>query len=123
VSALLSAKEGDSRRTGELIAHAVGIGRDFGHYHHTAYNIASACAALNRRDEAVKWLAAAADDGFPCYPYFDADPNLQPLRGHPPFNALMSTLRRQREQLAQIASPRRSRVVDLPTIARPGARR
>jgi DNA-binding winged helix-turn-helix (wHTH) protein/Tfp pilus assembly protein PilF len=123
VSALLSAKEGDSRRTGDLIARAVGIGRDFGHFHHTAYNIASACAALNRRDEAVKWLAAAADDGFPCYPYFEADPNLQPLRGHPPFRALMSTLRRQRQEFAQIASPRSSRVVDLPTTARPGARR
>jgi DNA-binding winged helix-turn-helix (wHTH) protein/Flp pilus assembly protein TadD len=121
VKALLFAKEGRLRETQEAIARAVRIGRDFGHFHHTAYNIASACAALNRSDEAGKWLEAAANDGFPCYPYFEADPNLQPLHGHPRFTELMSILRRQWQRFTQMAPHRRGIVVGLPSIARPGA--
>jgi tetratricopeptide (TPR) repeat protein len=121
VRALLLAKEAKSQETRELIARAISIGKDFGHFHHTAYNIASAWAALNRPDEAVKWLEAAADDGFPCYLYFEADPNLEPLRGYPRFTALMSTLRQQWQRFARIAPHRKSLVVGLPTIARPTA--
>ncbi len=83
MSALLLAKEGMARETQEMIAARFRIGKDFGHLHHTAYNIASAWAALDRPDEAVKWLEAAADDGFPCHPYFEADPNLESLRRYP----------------------------------------
>jgi len=52
------------------IARAAKIGRGFGHFHHTAHNIASAYAAMNRYDEAVDWLENAADSGFPNYTYF-----------------------------------------------------
>ena len=119
VSALLLAKEGKSQETEETIARAIRIGKDFGHFHHTAYNIASAWAALNRPDEAVNWLEAAADDGFPCYPYFEADPNLGSLRGHPRFTALLSTLRQQSQRFTRIGSHRKGSVVSLPVIARP----
>ncbi len=121
VSALLLAKEGKSQETQEMIARAIRIGKDFGHFHHSAYNIASAWAALNRPDEAVKWLEAAADDGFPCYRYFEADPNLESLRRHPPFTALMSTLRRQWQRFTRIAPHRKGLVVGLSTVARPNA--
>jgi len=121
VRALLLAKEGKSHETQEMIKRAIRIGKDFGHFHHSAYNIASAWAALNRPDEAVKWLEAAADDGFPCYPYFEADPALEPLRGHPRFTALMSTLRQQWQRFTRIAPHRKALVVGLPTVARPGA--
>ena len=119
VSALLLAKEGSSRRTAETVAHAISIGKDFGHFHHSAYNIASAWAALNKPDEAVKWLEGAADDGFPCYPYFEADPNLESLRGHPRFTALMSTLRQRWQRFTRISPHRKGSVVSLPVIARP----
>ena len=78
-------------------------GTGFGHFHHTAYNIASAYAALNEPDEAVKWLQAAADDGFPCYSYFEIDPNLDRLRAHSGFIALMLALQKQWKRFKQIA--------------------
>jgi DNA-binding winged helix-turn-helix (wHTH) protein len=121
VSALLLAKAGNSRRTEDLVAHAISVGKDFGHFHHSAYNIASAWAALHRPDEAVKWLEDAADDGFPCYPYFEADPNLESLRGHPRFTALMSRLRQRWQRFTRIAPHRKGSVVSLPVIARRGA--
>jgi DNA-binding winged helix-turn-helix (wHTH) protein/Tfp pilus assembly protein PilF len=121
VSALLFAKQNKPRETDEMIGRAIGLGKDFGHFHHTAYNIASAHAALNRADEAGKWLEAAAEDGFPCYPYFEADPNLNPVRDTPRVTALLSTLRRQWLRFAQIAPHRRGLIVGLPSVARTDA--
>jgi len=103
VNALLLAKAGKVRETNNMIARAIEIGKGFGHFHHTSHNIASAYAALNKPDEAVRWLEAAADDGFPCHSYFEKDPNLERLHGHPRFVALMSTLHRQRERLERLA--------------------
>jgi len=103
LKALLFAKLGQHRRAKQMIDGATAIGHSFGHFHHTAYNIASAYAALHRPDEAVRWLEAAADDGFPCYPYFANDPNLEALRGEPHFVALLTTLRRQSERFKQMA--------------------
>lgn len=31
---------------------------------------------MNKPEQAIKWLQAAADDGFPCYPLFESDPYL-----------------------------------------------
>jgi DNA-binding winged helix-turn-helix (wHTH) protein len=95
LDALLLAKQGKKQASEAAIASAITLGREFGHFHHTAYNIASAWAELNRPDAAVQWLEAAADDGFPCYPYFAADPNLARLRDDPRFAALLSALHRQ----------------------------
>jgi DNA-binding winged helix-turn-helix (wHTH) protein len=121
VRALLLAKEGQSHETQELVARAIAIGKDFGHFHHSAYNIASAWAALNRPDEAVEWLEAAADDGFPCFSYFEADPNLESLRSHGGFRTLLATLRQRCQRLARSAPPRKGFVVGLPSPARPSA--
>ncbi len=44
VRAILHAKKGDARRTEEDIRKAVALGQGYGHFHHTAYNIASAYA-------------------------------------------------------------------------------
>jgi DNA-binding winged helix-turn-helix (wHTH) protein/Flp pilus assembly protein TadD len=98
VRALLLARTGDRREARTAIARAIELGTGFGHFHHTAHNVASAYAALNELDSAVMWVEAAADDGFPCYPYFARDPNLDGLREYPPFVALMSALRRQWHQ-------------------------
>ena len=104
MKALLFAKDGQHRRAEQMIDRATAIGKSFGHFHHTAYNIASAYAALNEPDEAVRWLEAAADDGFPCYPYFANDPNLEPLRAQPRFQGLMTTLQRQSDRFKQLAA-------------------
>ena len=92
VKALLLAKAGKRTDAGELIQRAQKIGRSFGHFHHTAHNIASACAAMGMRDESVNWLKCAADDGFPNYTYFASDPNLEGNREHPPFIEFLSKL-------------------------------
>lgn len=98
VRALLSAKAGDSRAARRDIARSIELGTGFGHFHHTAHNIAATLTALQEPDHAVDWLEAAADDGFPCYPYFERDPNLEGLRDHPRFVDLMSALCRQSQQ-------------------------
>jgi hypothetical protein len=84
------------------IAQAIELGTGFGHFHHTAYNIAATYAALHESDEAVNWAEAAADDGFPCYPYFARDPNLDTLREFPRFVDLMSQLHKQWRYFKQI---------------------
>jgi tetratricopeptide (TPR) repeat protein len=103
VRALLLAKAGETRDARAAIARAIELGTDFGHFHHTAHNIAATYAALQERDEAVSWLEAAADDGFPCYPCFERDPNLDSLRGYPRFVNLMAGLQKQWHRFKQIA--------------------
>ncbi len=102
VKALILAR--NEKRTGanDAINRCSGMGKGFGHFHHTAYNIASAYASLDEPENAVKWLEAAADDGFPCYTYFTVDPNLDNIRSHAAFVDLMSTLQRQWQQFKSL---------------------
>ena len=104
VAALLWALEGKEREARAAIVRATALGQGFGHFHHAAYNIASSLAALGQSDDAVGWLEAAADDGFPCWPLFRGDPNLRPLHGHPRFAALLTTLQCRREAFREIAA-------------------
>ena len=103
VKALILAKRGKKTEAIRAIERAAEVGRGFGHFHHTAYNIASAYAILNNTDLAVKWLEAAADDGFPCFTYFQCDPNLDNLRSHPPFIAFMAGMEKQWKRFKHIA--------------------
>ena len=93
VKALLLANAGKANEAHDAIRHAVAIGKSFGHFHHTAHNIASAYSAMNKPGEAVAWLEQAADDGFPNLTYFEIDPNLNGIRGYPPFVEFLSKLR------------------------------
>ena len=102
VKALILARKGKRKEAEKAISRSAEIGKGFGHFHHTAYNIASAYAALDEGDKAVRWLGTAADDGFPCYTYFESDPSLDSLRTYPPFIDFMSTLRKQWERFKQI---------------------
>ena len=95
VKALLLANAGREDEALQAIARAEELGKGFGHFHHTAYNIACAFAALDRADEAVKWLENAADTGFPNYPYFEIDPNLESIRHSQKYIEFMSKLRNQ----------------------------
>ena len=100
---MLLAKAGKGREARSTIARAIELGTGFGHFHHTAYNIAASYAALQQADEAVSWIEAAAEDGFPCYPYFERDPNLDALRRHPRFVGLMSLLHKRWNHFKQLA--------------------
>ena len=56
-------------------------------------------AAVNSGNkQAVKWLQRAADTGFPCFPFFERDPLLDPMRRHPEFIRLFDRLRAAHEQ-------------------------
>ena len=98
VKVMLLAKAGKEREAEETIQRAVEIGQGFGHFHHTAYNIASAYALMNKPEQALKWLQFAADDGFPCYPLFESDANLNSLRKDERFIAFMAKLKQQWER-------------------------
>ncbi|MCA1589503.1 MAG: winged helix-turn-helix domain-containing protein [Acidobacteria bacterium] len=102
VKALLLAKAGDLKEAQKMIDRATEMGKNFGHFHHTAHNIASAYSAMGMLDESVKWLEYAADDGFPNYTYFASDPNLNGNRKHPPFIELMSKLKRQWQRFKEL---------------------
>jgi DNA-binding winged helix-turn-helix (wHTH) protein len=59
--AIWLAKAGDTARTEADIASATVKGKGFIHFHHTAYNIASAYALLHRPRQALEWLRTAAE--------------------------------------------------------------
>ena len=95
MKAMLFAKAGKRKEAEAAIRQAIEMGRDFGHFHHTAYNVATTYALLQKPKQAVNWLEAAADGGFPCYPLFANDPNLRSLRSDPAFKALLATMKSQ----------------------------
>src|SRR5262249_17317553 len=51
-------------------ARAVSGGQGSSHFHHTAYNLATAQALLGERAKAVEWLDRAVHEGMPCTPLF-----------------------------------------------------
>jgi eukaryotic-like serine/threonine-protein kinase len=96
--AILHAKAGQAHAAEKDIARALQVGEGFGHFHHTAHNIAAAYALLHRPALAVEYLRRAAEDGLPCYPLFDKDPFLANLRQDPGYLALMAELKAQWER-------------------------
>ena len=65
--------------------------------HHVAYSIGVAHAQLGNLDEAWRWLRTAADTGFPCLPWFERDPLLEPARQSPAFQSLLKYVRERRD--------------------------
>jgi tetratricopeptide (TPR) repeat protein len=97
IQAVLAASAGQERLAEEKINTAIEKGKGFGHFHHTAYQIACAYALMSKPEQAIRWLQAAADDGFPCYPLFESDRNLDKLRQDPRFITLLSKLKEKWE--------------------------
>jgi predicted Zn-dependent protease len=95
VQAVLAAAAGDRAGMESKIRAAVEKGRGFGHFHHTAYHIATAYALTKRPAEAARWLESTASGGFPCYPLFEKDRNLDPVREDAGFVASMAKLKQQ----------------------------
>jgi TolB-like protein/Flp pilus assembly protein TadD len=95
LEAVLAASANDERRAEAKIHLAIETGKGFGHFHHTAYHVAVAYALLHKAAQAVTWLEAAAMDGFPCYPLFEKDANLDNLRGDTRFVEFMTTLKQR----------------------------
>jgi DNA-binding winged helix-turn-helix (wHTH) protein/tetratricopeptide (TPR) repeat protein len=65
--------------------------------HHVAYSLGAAYGQLGDTHEALRWLRTAADTGFPCLPWFERDPLLDPLRRVPEFPELLAYVRTRRD--------------------------
>jgi serine/threonine-protein kinase len=98
VRAILHAQTGDVKAAERDIHRVIQLGPGFGHFHHAAYNIASAYALLGKSGPAVEWLRRVVDDGLPCYPLFITDRNLDRLRQDPGFLALLAELKPEWER-------------------------
>jgi eukaryotic-like serine/threonine-protein kinase len=106
VEAMAAALAGDASAAERLSAEAVRNGKGFGHFHHTAYNLACADALLGRVPEALEFLREAAASGFPCYPLFEKDPYLDRLRKDPGFGAFLEGQRRDWEGRRKLVATR-----------------
>ncbi len=102
LSAILAASAGQERKAQDEIKLAVEKGKGFGHFHHTAYYIACAYALMNKPEQAIKWLEAAAEDGLPCYPLFETDTNLNNLRQDAHFFTFLAKQKQQCEHYRTI---------------------
>ena len=72
--------------------------------HHVAYSIGVAYAQLGEMARATEWLRTAADTGFPCLPWFESDPLLEPARRQPLFKELVDYVRTRREAALSMIS-------------------
>lgn len=97
VKAMMLARAGKQKEAEAAIEHAIQIGRGYIHFHHTSYNIASTYALMHQPEPALKWLQVTAEEGFPNYPLFEGDANLDNLRKDPRFIAFMDKLKQQWE--------------------------
>jgi eukaryotic-like serine/threonine-protein kinase len=100
VKAMMLAKAGKKSEAEATIQHAIEIGRGYAHFHHTSYNIASAYALINEPEQAMKWLQVTAEEGFPNYPLFEGDAQLDNLRKDPRFTAFMAQQKQQWEHFS-----------------------
>jgi eukaryotic-like serine/threonine-protein kinase len=97
VEALVAARRGQAAKAEEQIALAIQYDRGLSHFHHVEYNIGATYALLGKPRQAVEWLGKSGEHGFPCYPFFAADPNLASLRGDPGYEALLRKMKAEWE--------------------------
>jgi tetratricopeptide (TPR) repeat protein len=95
VRGVIAACERDAPRARQQMSLSIQNKKAFRHYHHAQYDIACTHALLGEKEEALRWLADAAHNGFPCYGFFEIDPLLESIRGEERFRALMSELREE----------------------------
>ena len=96
--ALTLAMRGDARGARAEIARAIALDHGESHIHHTHYAIGATYSVLGELDPAVEWLERSADEGFPCYPWFESDPNLAPLAESARFREFMARLKARFER-------------------------
>jgi serine/threonine-protein kinase len=65
--------------------------------HHVAYALGAAHAQLGMPTEALEWLTVARSTGFPCYPWFERDPLLAPLKQNAAFRQFLDELKQSWE--------------------------
>jgi hypothetical protein len=55
---------------------------------------------MNEPEQAMKWLQVTADEGFPNYPLFASDAQLDNLKKDPRFTAFMTQQKQQWERFS-----------------------
>jgi tetratricopeptide (TPR) repeat protein len=95
---VLFALGGNRAGADDRITASVRDGEGNSHFHHAAYNIATAYALLGRKKDVLFWLEKTAKDGMPCYPLFENDPYLDSLRGDAEFVSFMNRMKAQWER-------------------------
>ena len=103
LQALLFAADGKQQEAEEQIQKVVRKKKAFGHFHHTAFGIACAYARMHKPQKAMDWLEQAAD-GYPCYPVFQRDPNLDSLRKEPRFIAFLERVKKESDYYKALVS-------------------
>ncbi len=98
VMSLLEARRGRAAEAVRLAAESERVGRDLSPFHHATYSLACACAALQRQEEALRFLRFSAEHGYPCFSAFSKDPLLDPIRSDPAFQAFLETQRYTAEE-------------------------
>jgi tetratricopeptide (TPR) repeat protein len=93
LSGILAAR-GERLRARELVSSL-----ESGAYmdHHVAYSLGQAYAQLGEREQAIIWIRKSAETGFPCYPWFERDRLLEPLRNDSNFQHFMAELKNNYE--------------------------
>ncbi len=91
--ASLAALRAARHATDEARALAARVASDANLNHHAAYGLGAAYAQLLDGEAAVRWLSQAAATGFPCYPWYERDPLLDPIRDDARFVDFMRGLR------------------------------
>jgi TolB-like protein/DNA-binding winged helix-turn-helix (wHTH) protein/Tfp pilus assembly protein PilF len=104
MQALVFAATGAERNAEERIER-VAQQRGFGQFHHAAYFVACAYARMNKPDLAIRWLQETADTGLPCYPLFERDANLNPIRKDPRFSVFLARMKEQWQHYKTTLAP------------------
>jgi hypothetical protein len=94
---VIAGMTGDTPRAQEQIQLIVRNRKSFGHYHHAQYDVACIYALLGETEKALDWLSDSADNGFPCYTFFERDRLLDSIRGEERFRALLESTRAKAE--------------------------
>jgi tetratricopeptide (TPR) repeat protein len=97
--AMLRSLRGDRKGAEADIAEGIRVGKDFVHFHHTAYAIGAVYASFGEFDKAQEWIENASNAGFPNYSYFETDIHLRRLREVPRFRAFLARLRQEWEKI------------------------
>ena len=92
--ALLRALQGRQHEARVVAQRVAGMLAPNRYRHHMTYMLARVAALRGDHREAVRWLEETIAWGNPCYPIFAKDKMLDPVRGTPEFQRLLSDLER-----------------------------
>jgi len=93
VKAFLLARQGDKAGATALAMASEKQGLGIAHFHHAAYHLACAYVAMGDEGNALRFLRLTSEEGMPCYPLFQKDPRLDPIRSSPVFKLFLEAQR------------------------------